>query len=117
MRHEAVLLCNTENGLAFRCPCCGRVEARFGNALLRLETAGLDSVLDVLDTFDVEAERESPRRSFVVHAERGDAAFAFSASEVRELRLLLGVARRMVAGPRPAPTPVGVGSVRPRFAH
>lgn len=116
MANEPVLLCRTENGLALRCTCCGELEVQFGNAILHLDSAEIASLTELLDSFrvgdapDDDAEPESPRRDFVVRTEVDGAAFAFSASEVRELRLLLGVAGRLLAEPAPA-----VGGVRPRF--
>ena len=116
MMNEPVLLCRTENGLAFRCTCCAKVEVQFGNAVLQLDAEEMVSLSELLDSFDVgdapddDAEAESPRRDFVVRTELDGAAFAFSAPEVRELRLLLGVAGRLLAAPAPA-----VGGVRPRF--
>lgn len=116
MKKEPVLLCRTENGLAFRCACCGELEVQFGNAILHLDAAEIASLMELLDSFDVgdapddDAEAESPRRDFVVRTAEDGAAFAFSAPEVRELRLLLGVAGRLLAEPTPA-----VGDIRPRF--
>lgn len=116
MANEPVLLCRTENGLAFRCTCCGELEVQFGNAILHLDRAETTSLMELLDSFDVgdapddDCEAESPRRDFVVRTELDGAAFAFSAPEVRELRLLLGVAGRLLAEPAPA-----AGGTRPRF--
>jgi hypothetical protein len=92
---EALALCSTAHGTALRCSCCGCVEVTFGNAVLSLGLADLDSVLEIIDSFDVDRAPDPfpERRGFLIRTQHDDAAFAFSKAEVVELRELLHGAR------------------------
>lgn len=95
-REAEALLCTTANGIAARCSCCGRAEITLGNAVLSLELADLDSVLEVIESFGVDQAPEPlPReRPFIIRTELDQAAFAFSLGEVLELRTLVSTARQ-----------------------
>ncbi|MQA91677.1 MAG: hypothetical protein GEU90_15885 [Gemmatimonas sp.] len=98
-RHRAMnprpnppILYGTELGSAAYCECCGRVEISFGNAMLSLDSDDLGSVVEIIDSFDL--ERAPPctehRRRYLIRTQH-DAAFAFNRWEALELRdLLLG---------------------------
>lgn len=97
---DGVLL-TTPRGSVLQCGCCDKVEVALGNAILSLAPADLDSVLEVIESFDVEGapETEPPRREFILRTEHDQASFAFSRSEVMELRELVTAARaRMRVG-------------------
>lgn len=105
-RDAEALLCTTTNGIAARCGCCGRVEVTLGNAVLSLELADLDSVLEVIESFGVDQtpERLPRERPFIIRTELDQAAFAFSLGEVLELRTLVSTARqRMQTADTPFP--------------
>jgi hypothetical protein len=97
---EAFTLCSTAHGAALRCSCCGRVEVTFGNAVLSLDLPDLDSVLEIIDSFDADRVPDPfpERRGFLIRTQHDDAAFAFSRAEVIELRELLNGARAAVQG-------------------
>ena len=95
---EAFALCSTTHGTALRCSCCGHVEVTFGNAVLSLGLADLDSVLEIIESFDVDSAPDAfpGRREFLIRTQHDDAAFAFNKAEVIELReLLIGAQARM----------------------
>lgn len=106
---ESALLCETPNGAAVRCACCGKVEVTLGNAVLCFDGAEATSVLEALDGFDVDrpARAGEPRRRFVLRLSRNEGAFVFDEDEVSELRTLLeSVRTRFRPGPAfPAPRP------------
>jgi len=84
----------TAHGSALFCGCCGKVEVTLGNAVLCLAPDDLPSVLEVIDAFDPDTAPDTPRRSFVIRTEGGDAAFAFHRREILELRELVRRAGR-----------------------
>ena len=94
MNDEAEPFARTAHGSALFCGCCGKVEVTLGNAVLCLAPDDLSSVLDVIDAFDPDGAPDSPRRSFVIRTESGDAAFAFHRGEILELRELVRLAGR-----------------------
>ncbi len=102
----------TAHGSALLCGCCGKVEVTLCNAVLCLQPDDLESVLEVIEAFDPHSAPDTAVRSFVIRAESGDAAFAFSRREILELLELTRRAQAHLAGgepPREEP--------RPRFAR
>lgn len=112
MNNEAEPIARTAHGSALFCGCCGKVEVTLGNAVLCLAPDDLPSVLEVIDAFDPDTAPDSPRRSFVIRTESGDAAFAFARAEILELReLVRSAGRHLARGETPTNLP------RPRFAR
>lgn len=95
---EEIHLYSTRRGVSLLCACCARIEVTLGNAVLVLDAEGVDSVLQLIETFAVDSapDHPPPRRDFLIRTEHGDAAFAFSKDEVMELRDLLTHARAAV---------------------
>lgn len=112
MNDEAEPFARTAHGSALFCGCCGKVEVTLGNAVLCLMPDDLPSVLEVIDAFDPDTAPDTPRRSFVIRTESGDAAFTFNRAEILELRQLVRLAgRHLEGGAETSSLP------RPRFAR
>lgn len=92
---EDALLARTTEGRAMRCSCCDRVEVTLGNAILSLGLPDLASVLEVIESFDIDDAPESTRgeREYVIRTEAEQVSFAFSRDEVAQLRELVTGAR------------------------
>lgn len=112
MSNEPEPFARTAHGNALFCGCCGKVEVTLGNAVLCLAPDDLPSVLEVIDAFDPDTAPRSPRRSFIIRTESGDAAFAFDRAEILELRELVRSAGRHLG--RDDETSI---HPRPRFAR
>ena len=72
------------------------VEVTFGNAVLSLGLADLDSVLEIIESFDVDSAPDAfpGRREFLIRTQHDDAAFAFK--EKQKLRLNYGISERQL---------------------
>jgi len=106
----------TTRGRVLCCPGCGRLQVRFGNAVLGLDDEELTEFRAAVAAFDRDAGAAGPHRQdhAVFYAGDTGLGFAFSRAETAELhrllegaRLLLdlaAVARRPLP---PAPRPPG----------
>ena len=86
--HESSTLFETDRGRVRRCPCCDRLELRFGNALLALAPDDLPQVLAQLDTAGAAAPPEAPGEVTLFLGDSG-CGWVFAADEAAELHRLL----------------------------
>lgn len=90
------VICRTEQGEAIHCSCCGCMEITLGNAVFSLGEDDLSSMLEVLESFSSQDDRQaaSGGRCYLIRTQNDDAAFVFNAREVQELKKLASTCRR-----------------------
>lgn len=95
-----------------RCSCCDKVEVTLGNAILSLGFADLGSVLEVIESFEIDTAPQSTpgAREYVIRTEADQVSLAFSRDEIAQLReLVTGARSRLLSLPAPALPRTGDG--------
>jgi hypothetical protein len=93
------LIASTSRGHATRCPCCGALHLRFGNAVLNLDASDLEQLVSAVRSIHRKPRSRtgSVDDAFMeLYFGNTGVGFAFDAREIAELeQLLIDVERRI----------------------